>query len=177
MIERIYYRNEAGIITTTGAADWTPRTYLDAYPHLEYADTEALTGWPDSLVDWYAIGGSECGTLAAVGFPVSEPGRFVEHIQHQRKRAGLSPVQQGAWRGLSIFTLTEMVQRLTTARTEAQATLASAVDADHAAMLADSDTGADQDWQGEQTAWTFADGSVLTISGPVAEAEAGEALQ
>ena len=56
-----------------------------------------------------------------------------------------------------------MVHRLVVASTEAEATAASAVDADHAALLADSDTGADQDWQGERTVWIFADGSALVL--------------
>lgn len=170
-MQRIYHRNEQGNITTTDARDWTPRTYLDAHPHLEYADTEPLAGWPDPLVDWYAVGGPDCGTAAAVGFPVSAPARFVEHIQRQRQRAGLTPVQAGAWRGLSVFTLAEIVQRLAVARSEADVTLASAMDVDHAALLADSDAGADQDWQGERTVWTFADGSRLTISGTEATTE------
>ena len=170
-MQRIYHRNEQGQITTADAQDWTPRAYLDAHPHLDYADTEALAGWPDPLVDWYAIGGADCGTAAAVGFPVSEPARFVEHIQRQRQRAGLTPVQQGAWRDLSLFTLAEIVQRLAFARSEAEATLASAADVNHAAMLADSDAGVDQDWRGEQTVWTFADGSRLTISGTDATTE------
>ena len=160
-MDRIYYRTEIGQITTANAKDWTPRTYLDAHPHLEYAATESLLGWPDAVVDWYAIGGADCRNERAVGFPVAEQWRLVEHVGRLRKRAGLSPAQTGRHQDLSVFALTEMIQRLAVAKTEAEATAASAVDAVHAAILADSDVGADQDCQGERTEWGFPDGSVL----------------
>lgn len=176
-MERIYHRDESGQITTTDAKDWTIRAYLDAHPALDYADTETLLGWPDVVVDWYATGGADCGTQRAVGFAVTEQWLLVEHVQHQRKRAGLSPAQTARHRDLSVFALTDMVRRLAVASTEAEATAASAVDADHAALLADSDVGADQDFQGERTMWTFADDSRLVVEGPEVEVERSERMQ
>ncbi|WP_077529386.1 hypothetical protein [Vreelandella utahensis] len=165
-MQRIYYRDESGQITTADAKDWTPRAYLDAHAELTFADTETLVGWTDPVVDWYAIGGADCRTQRAVGFPVTEHWRLLEQLMYLRKRAGLSPAETGRHQGLSVFALTEMVRHLAVASTEAEATAASAVDAEHAALLADSDAGVDQDWQGERTVWTFADDSRLVVSGP-----------
>ena len=164
-MQRIYHRDEQDLIQTTEAKDWTARAYLDAHPRLEYAATESLLGWPDAVVDWYAIGGADCRNERAVGFPVAEQWRLVEHVGRLRKRAGLSPAQTGRHQDLSVFALTEMIQRLAVAKTEAEATAASAVDAVHAAILADSDVGADQDWDGERVVCTFADDSRLVIEG------------
>ena len=164
-MERIYHRDKQGLIQTADAADWTARTYLDAHPELGYACTETLLGWPDAVVDWYAVGGADCGTERAVGLPVAEQWQLTEHVGRLRKRAGLSPAQTARHRDLSVHGLVEMIQQLTLAKSEAEATAASAVDAEHAAILADSDAGADQDWQGERTVWTFADESRLVIEG------------
>lgn len=81
MIDRIYYRDEQGMIETQDARDRTKEIVLESNPHLEYADSEALKGWPDVAVEWYAIGGPDCGTMRAVGFPlpyipVTKVGRF-----------------------------------------------------------------------------------------------------
>ena len=165
-MDRIYYRTETGQITIGDAKGWTARTYLDSHPHLEHAATQTLLGWSDAVVDWYAIGGPDCGTERAVGFAVTEKWRLVEHVRRLRKRAGLSPAQTARHRDLTVSGLTGIIQRLTLARTEAQATAASAVDAEHAAILADSDVGVEQDWDGERNTWTFSDGSMLVASGP-----------
>ena len=163
-MQRIYNRDEQGLIQTSDAADWTARAYLDAHPHLEHVTTETLLGWPDAVVDWYAVGSADCGTERAVGLPVTEQWRLVEHVGRLRKQAGLSPAQTGRHRDLTVSGLTEMIQRLSLARTEAEATAASSVDADHAAILADSGLGADQQLDGERTEWTFSDGSMLVMS-------------
>ena len=54
-MERIYGREESGFITTSDAADWTARAYLDAHPNLEHAATETLLDWPDAVVDSYSM--------------------------------------------------------------------------------------------------------------------------
>ena len=164
-MQHIYHRDDQGLIQTSDAKDWTARTYLDAHPRLEYAATESLLGWPDAVVDWYAIGGADCRNERAVGFPVTEQWRLVEHVGRLRRRRGLAPAQTGRHRDLSVYGLVEMIQNLTLAKSEAEATAASAVDAEHAAILADSDAGADQDLDGEQAVWTFADGSRLVAYG------------
>ncbi|WP_295719342.1 hypothetical protein [uncultured Halovibrio sp.] len=163
-MECTYRRDESGFITSTDPADWTARVYLDAHTHLEPTATEPLPDWPDVVVDWHSIGdGAGCGTERALSLAVTEQSRLVEHVGRLRKRARLSLAQTARHWDLSVFALTEMVQRLAVANTEAEATTASTVDAKHAALLADSDTGADQDWQGERTVWTFADGSTLIL--------------
>ncbi|PAV27536.1 hypothetical protein CF392_00280 [Tamilnaduibacter salinus] len=87
MLERIYYRDEAGLIRSRDGMGWTIGSYLELHPHLAHAETETLTGWPDPVVSWYAIGGPDCGTSRAVGFPVTERWRLVEHGMMLRQQA------------------------------------------------------------------------------------------
>lgn len=165
-MERIYYRDETGQITTADAKDWTRETYLNAHPELAFAGTEPVIGWPDGLIDWYAIGGADCGTERAVGFPVTEPWRLVEQVMHLRKQAGLSPIQSGRHREMSVFALTNMVQLMGMARSQAAIVRDCAADQQHAIEMADGELIADQDWQGERTEWHFPDGSTLVAEGP-----------
>lgn len=165
MIGLIYYRDESGQITTTDAKDWTARAYLDAHPHLQYTTTETPLGWPDAVINWYAIDGADCGTERATGFPVTDHWRLIKHVLHQRERAGLSPVHSARFRDMSVFALTEIAQLVAMARSQAQVLRDCAADGQHAIEMADGELIADQDWQGERTEWGFPDGSLLIAEG------------